>query len=72
MDGGVDIYYEVSVLSQYLALPRVGHLEAVYHIFSYLSKHGKSSIIFDPATPIYDPFAHRYIDIRSKHCHHLA
>jgi hypothetical protein len=55
--GRVDIYYEVSVLSQYLALPRVGHLEAVYHIFSYLWKHDKSSIVFDPADPIYDPVA---------------
>jgi hypothetical protein len=55
--GRIDIYYEVSVLSQYLALPRIGHLEAVYHIFSYLSKHDKSSIVFDPATPIYDPTA---------------
>jgi hypothetical protein len=55
--GRIDIYYEVSVLSQYLALPRIDHLEAVYHIFSYLSKHDKSSIVFDPATPIYDPTA---------------
>jgi hypothetical protein len=58
--GRVDhIYYEVSVLSQYLALvPCIGHLEAVYyHIFSYLWKHDKSSLFFDPADPIYDPFA---------------
>jgi hypothetical protein len=45
--GRVDIYHEVSVLSQYLALPRAGHLEAVYHIFAYLNKHDKSSIVFD-------------------------
>jgi hypothetical protein len=35
----MDIYYEVSVLAQYLALPRIGHLHAVYHMFSYLNKH---------------------------------
>ena len=52
--GRIDIYYEVSVLSQHLALPRVGHLEAVYHIFAYLMKHDKSRIIFDPADPIFD------------------
>jgi hypothetical protein len=52
--GRVDIYYEVSVLSQYLALPRAGHLEAVYHIFAYLMKHDKSSIVFDPSDPIHD------------------
>jgi hypothetical protein len=50
--GLIDIYHIVSVLSQYLALPRAGHLEVVYHIFLYLSKHDKSSIIFDPAAPV--------------------
>jgi hypothetical protein len=53
--GRVDIYYEVSVLSQYLAAPRVGHLETVYHIFAYLQKQDKSSIIFDPTEPYHDP-----------------
>jgi hypothetical protein len=55
--GRIDIYHEVSVLSQYLASPRVGHLETVYHIFAYLHKHDKSSIVFDPADPIIDPTA---------------
>jgi hypothetical protein len=52
--GRIIIYYEVSVLSQHLALPRVGHLEAVYHIFAYLMKHVKLRILFDPADPIVD------------------
>jgi hypothetical protein len=55
--GRIKIYYEVSILLQYLILPRVGHLEAIYHVFSYLNKHDKSSIVFDPADPIYDPSA---------------
>jgi hypothetical protein len=50
--GRIDIYTEVSLLSQHLALPRVGHLEAVYHVFAYLNKHEKSSIIFDPTDPV--------------------
>jgi hypothetical protein len=50
--GRIDIYYEVSILSQYLALPRYGHLETVYHIFAYLMKHEKSRIVFDPREPI--------------------
>ncbi|KAI2489324.1 Reverse transcriptase (RNA-dependent DNA polymerase) [Fragilaria crotonensis] len=50
--GRIDMYTEVALLSQHLALPRVGHLEAVYHIFAYLSKHEKSSIIFDPTDPL--------------------
>jgi len=50
--GRLDIYTEVALLSQHLALPRVGHLEAVYHIFAYLNKHSTSSIIFDASSPI--------------------
>jgi hypothetical protein len=60
--GRVDIYHEVSVLSQYLALPRAGHLEAVYHIFSYLNKHDKSSIVFDPVDPYFNPDDFREVD----------
>ena len=37
--GRIDIFLEVSLLSQYQASPRLGHLEAVYHIFAYLKKH---------------------------------
>ena len=50
--GRTDIYMEVSLQSQHLALPRVGHLEAVYHVFAYLQKYPKSSIIFDPTDPV--------------------
>lgn len=50
--GRIDMYTEVALLSQHLALPRVGHLEAVYHIFSYLNKHPTSSMIFDSSSPI--------------------
>jgi hypothetical protein len=60
--GCIDIYHEILVLSQYLALPRHGHLEAVYHIFAYLDKHEKSSIVFDPADPYFDPVAFQEVD----------
>jgi hypothetical protein len=50
--GRIDIYTEVALLSQHLALPRMGHLEAVYHVFAYLHKHDKSRIIFDPTDPV--------------------
>ena len=46
--GRVDIYLEVSIMSQYLANPRVGHLKAVYHIFAFLKRHLKLKIVFDP------------------------
>jgi hypothetical protein len=47
--GRLDVYLEVALLSQYLASPREGHLEAVYHIFAYLKAHKKCAVVFDPA-----------------------
>jgi hypothetical protein len=29
----------------------------VYHLFAYLHKHDKSSIVFDPSDPVFDPTA---------------
>ena len=46
--GRVDIYLEVSLMSQYLASPREGHLEALYHVFAFLKKHLKLKMVFDP------------------------
>ena len=46
--GRVDIYLEVSLLSQFLASPRKGHLEAAYHIFAFLKEHPKLKLVFDP------------------------
>ena len=51
--GRIDILLEVSLLSVHLALPRVGHLQQVYHIFGYLKKNVKRSLYFDPTTPKY-------------------
>ena len=53
--GRLDIFTEVSQLSQHQALPRRGHLEAAYHIFAYLKKHDNGGrIVFDPKTPQID------------------
>jgi hypothetical protein len=53
--GRMDIFVEVSQLSQHQALPRHGHLEALYHIFAYLKKHENDTrIVFDPKTPNID------------------
>jgi len=52
--GRIDILTEVSMLSAHNALPREGHLEAVYHIFSYLKSHENSCLVFDPAYPNID------------------
>jgi len=39
--GRIDIHIDVTLLSSYLAQPRVGHFEQVWHIFS-------SYLVFDP------------------------
>ena len=52
--GRVDIIVEVSVLSSFLAMPREGHLEAVFHIYSYLKRKKNSRMVFDPTPPDID------------------
>lgn len=52
--GRVDILVEVSMLSSHNAMPRVGHLQAVYDVFAYLKKHENSTIVFDDAVPFID------------------
>jgi hypothetical protein len=53
--GRLDIFVKVSQLSQHEALPRRGHLEALYHIFAYLKKHENGAqIVFDPNIPNID------------------
>jgi hypothetical protein len=47
----VDIATEVSMLALHCALPREGHLHAVLHIYSYLSKRHNSRMVFDPSQP---------------------
>jgi hypothetical protein len=46
--GRIDIHIDVSLLSSHLAQPRIGHLEQVFHIFSYLKHHENSNLVFDP------------------------
>ena len=52
--GRVDICCEVSMMSSSLALPRTGHLEQLYHIFSYLKKHHNTETVFDQSEPTID------------------
>ena len=37
--GGIDVFHEVALSSQHQANPRVGHLEAAYHMFAYVKNH---------------------------------
>ena len=50
----MDVYLEVSILSQFLANPREGHLEAVYHIFAFLKTHSKLKLVFNPKDVVLD------------------
>jgi hypothetical protein len=47
--GRIDIYVDVAMLSQHLVHPRQGHLEAIYHIYSYLKRHERCTMVFDEA-----------------------
>jgi hypothetical protein len=42
------------MLSTFLCMPREGHLDAVYHLFAYLSLHHNARVVFDPAHPDVD------------------
>ena len=46
--GRVDILHETSILSQYLAQPRMGHLTQCLNIFYYLKNHDRSWMLMDP------------------------
>jgi hypothetical protein len=51
--GRIDIFHEVSLLSQYQVNPRVGHLDVMYHVFAYLKNHlDMGQIAYDSLTPM--------------------
>ena len=52
--GHVDVLLEMAMMSTYLALPHVGHLEQVYHIFGYLKGTSKRRIFLDLQHPDID------------------
>ena len=49
--GRIDICTETSMLAAFSAAPRVGHLEAVFHMYAYLKLHGRSRMLFDSSVP---------------------
>jgi hypothetical protein len=46
--GQLDIYIDVALLSSFLIQPHIGHLEQVFHIFTYLKHHEQPTLVFDP------------------------
>jgi len=45
--GRIDIYVDVAKLSHYLVNPRQGHLQAMYHIYAFLKRHDRCTMVFD-------------------------
>ena len=52
--GRVEILHKTSLMSQYQASPRDGHLEQVFHIFSFLKKKPKFTLYMDLYLPRMD------------------
>ena len=49
--GRVDILLETAMMSTFLAMPRQGHLEQLYHICAYLKANPKRRLWMDPTYP---------------------
>jgi hypothetical protein len=52
--GHVDVLVPVVMLSHYLAAPRDGHLNQVFHVFTYLKGYDWSTMVFDDSCPEFD------------------
>lgn len=52
--GRINIMVNVSLLSSYTMQPRQGHLDQVFHVFGYLKRNKRSSIIFDEQRVAWD------------------
>ena len=52
--GRVDVVHEVSILSQYQAIPRQGHMEQLLRVFAFWKHKDRLSIYMDPRTPNVD------------------
>jgi len=52
--GRVDMITEVSLLASQMALPREGHLEALFHVFGYLKNKHNARMVYDPTYPKID------------------
>ena len=49
--GRIDVCLECSMMSSHLAMPRVGHLQKVLHIFAHLKSKHNAELVFDPSVP---------------------
>ena len=52
--GRADLVMEVSAMASMMALPRKGHLDAVFHMFAFLKARHNAVMVFDPSEPDID------------------
>jgi hypothetical protein len=52
--GRIEITTKVSMLAAHMAMPREGHLYAVFRIFAYLKNKHNSRVVYDPTYPRLD------------------
>ena len=52
--GRVDVITETSTLASQMAAPRIGHLEAAFHVIGYLKQKHNARLVFDPSYPEID------------------
>ena len=52
--GKINIQMEVSLISQYQASTREGHMEALYLVFHFMSNSFKKRLVMDPHEPNVD------------------
>ena len=60
--GRIDILFPVALMSRFLANPREGHLEQVFHIFAFLKAHDRSALLFDDTEPDFNESRFRESD----------
>jgi hypothetical protein len=52
--GRCDLTCESSIMASYMAMPRQGHLDVLYHIFGYLKNKHNAELILDPSEIQFD------------------
>ena len=52
--GRIDITCDLSMMSSFIAMPRVEHLEQLFHMFAYLKNHHNSRMVFGATYPNID------------------
>lgn len=65
--GRVDMITEVSMLASHMALPREGHLDAVFHVFAHLKNRHNARLVLDPTYPEIDTSIYQYHDWESTY-----